>query len=218
MPYLVLEVLGMPEAKNIKVIGVPRDKVVTLGRSERSDLMINDQSISNRHSKIFFSSLINKFVLQDYDSKYGTLKIIQQPQLIEPGRKLYVQVGCAVLQIEVEQDQPKKPSMLSKFCGCFSKNRDKTSLTEKGYMKRTLNPKDPVKNEVQQCKERGLFSEFNVKQQGMLGDTNGCRYDFMNYPDAIPEECFIFFSNKVEGTQMTQKEVLLNMHFLNKHF
>ena len=90
MPYLVLEVLGMPEAKNIKVIGVPRDKVVTLGRSERSDLMINDQSISNRHSKIFFSSLINKFVLQDYDSKYGTLKIIQQPQLIEPGRKLYV--------------------------------------------------------------------------------------------------------------------------------
>ena len=42
IPYLVLEVLGMPEAKNIKVIGVPRDRVVTLGRSERSDLMIND--------------------------------------------------------------------------------------------------------------------------------------------------------------------------------
>lgn len=85
-------------------------------------------------------------------------------------------------------------------------------------MKRTLNPKDPVKNEVHQCKERGMFNEIDGKQQGVLGDTNGCRYDFMNYPDAIPEECFIFFSNKVEGAQMTQKEVLLNMHFLNKHF
>ena len=63
-------------------------------------------------------------------------------------------------------------------------------------MKRTLNPKDPVKNEVQVCKERGLFTEFNLKQQpGLLGDTNGCRYDFMNYPDAIPEECFVYFSN-----------------------
>ena len=85
LPYLVLEVLGMPEAKNIKVIGVQRDRVVTLGRSETSDLMINDQSISNRHSKIFFSSLINKFILQDYDSKYGTLKVIQKPVQVEPG-------------------------------------------------------------------------------------------------------------------------------------
>ena len=32
----------MPEAKNIKVIGVQRDRVVTLGRSDTSDLMIND--------------------------------------------------------------------------------------------------------------------------------------------------------------------------------
>ena len=52
----------------------------------------------------------------------------------------------------------------------------------------------------------------------MLGEATGCRYDFMNYPDAIPEECFIYFSNKVEGAKMTQKELLLNMHFLNKHF
>lgn len=72
----MLEVLGMPEAKNIKIISVPRDRVVKLGRSERSDLMINDQSISNSHSKIFYSSLINKFILQDFQSKYGTLKVI----------------------------------------------------------------------------------------------------------------------------------------------
>lgn len=42
MPYLILEVLGMPEGKNLKIIGVPRDKVVILGRSEKSDLIIND--------------------------------------------------------------------------------------------------------------------------------------------------------------------------------
>ena len=46
IPYLILEVLGMPEGKNLKIIGVPRDKVVYLGRSDRCDLIINDQSIS----------------------------------------------------------------------------------------------------------------------------------------------------------------------------
>ena len=42
IPYLILEVLGMPEGKNLKIIGVPRDKVIVLGRGESSDLIIND--------------------------------------------------------------------------------------------------------------------------------------------------------------------------------
>lgn len=67
----------MPEGKNLKMIGVRRDRVVTMGRSERSDLIINDQSISQQHAMIFYSSLLNKFILQDHDSKFGTLKVIQ---------------------------------------------------------------------------------------------------------------------------------------------
>lgn len=42
MPYLILEVLGMPEGKNLKVIGVPRETVIVIGRSDVSDLVIND--------------------------------------------------------------------------------------------------------------------------------------------------------------------------------
>ena len=42
LPYLLLEVLGMPEGKNLKVISIPRERVVVLGRSDSSDLMIND--------------------------------------------------------------------------------------------------------------------------------------------------------------------------------
>ena len=75
-PYMILEVLGMPDGKNLKVLAVPRDRVIVLGRSEECDLEINDQSISNQHSKIFYSSIINEFILQDYKSKFGTLKVI----------------------------------------------------------------------------------------------------------------------------------------------
>ena len=42
IPYLILEVLGMPEGKKIKIIGVPRQKVIILGRNETCDLIIND--------------------------------------------------------------------------------------------------------------------------------------------------------------------------------
>ena len=34
--------------------------------------------------------MINKFVLQDYESKFGTLKVIQQPYKIEQGVDTYV--------------------------------------------------------------------------------------------------------------------------------
>ena len=97
IPYLILEVLGMAEGKNFKIIGVPRDKVIVIGRHESCEIIVNDQSISQRHSKIFYSSLLNKFILQDLDSKYGTLKVIMTPLKIEPGRLEFVQVGLNLL-------------------------------------------------------------------------------------------------------------------------
>lgn len=110
MNYLILEVLGMPEGKNLKMIGVPRDKVVVLGRDESSDLIINDQSISQKQAKIFFSALLNKFILQDFNSKYGSLKVIQKPIKLEPGVKTYVQVGLVLLQFEIEDEQKQTPT------------------------------------------------------------------------------------------------------------
>lgn len=41
-PYLILEVLGMLEGKNIKILGVQPDFVIVLGRDENSDLIVND--------------------------------------------------------------------------------------------------------------------------------------------------------------------------------
>lgn len=45
-PYLIMEVVGMPVGKNIKLIKVMRDLTISLGRSEDCDVRINDASIS----------------------------------------------------------------------------------------------------------------------------------------------------------------------------
>ena len=59
-------------------------------------------------------------------------------------------------------------------------------------MKRTLNPKDPIRNEVTNKDRPSPSSEFNAHPF-----TQG--YEYTNYPDAIPEECFVFFGNKTDN-------------------
>ena len=81
--------------------------------------------------------MINKFVLQDYESKFGTLKVIQQPHKIEQGVDTYVQVGCTVLQFKLETPVEKKTtSCWAKLCYCFKRGKQK-DLHLKSYMKKT---------------------------------------------------------------------------------
>ena len=86
-------------------------------------------------------------------------------------------------------------------------------------MKRTLNPKDPIKNEIHLCKMDTVTpnSEFHNHDKKVDKVYSNCKYDFINYPDAIPEECFVFFGNQSKQDGLTEKEMLLNMHFMNKH-
>lgn len=69
-----------------------------------------------------------------------------------------------------------------------------------------MNPKDPIRNEV------------GSQEIGSEANDSLSKYDFMTYPDAIPEEVFVYFSSQVDMKQVTQKELFLNMHFMNKHF
>ena len=47
-------------------------------------------------------------------------------------------------------------------------------------------------------------------------------YDFMNYPEAIPEEVFVYFGSQVDSLEdlqkVTQKEIFLNLHFMRHYF
>jgi len=42
------------------------------------------------------------------------------------------------------------------------------------------------------------------------------KYDFMNFPEAIPEEVFVYFGNKKDMKDlesMAERDLMLNMHF-----
>ena len=47
-PYILMEVIGMPVGKNIKLLKVKEDFELSIGRDEESDIRINDSSVSCR--------------------------------------------------------------------------------------------------------------------------------------------------------------------------
>ena len=53
-PYILMEVVGMPNGKNMKLIKFRDEYPVSLGRSEECDVRINDSSISYKHALLSF--------------------------------------------------------------------------------------------------------------------------------------------------------------------
>ena len=51
---MLMEVIGMPIGKNMKVIKVKEDFSISIGRSDDCDVRINDSSVSCKHSILRF--------------------------------------------------------------------------------------------------------------------------------------------------------------------
>ena len=116
-PYILMEVIGMPIGKNIKVIKVREDFTLSIGRDEESDVRINDSSVSYKHAIIRFEHQIQEFVLQDDYSKFGTLLLIQNPIKLSPKYETSIQVGCSVITLKLEKNGP--VSFVKKMCSKF---------------------------------------------------------------------------------------------------
>jgi len=84
--YMVLESLSQ-EKNNSRIIHIIRPSagktVFKLGRGHESDLRINDISVSRCHTKIKFER--GKFLLEDNQSKFGTLVLVKQRTPLLPG-------------------------------------------------------------------------------------------------------------------------------------
>jgi len=78
----------------------PEKDVFKLGRGHESDLRINDISVSRCHAKIKLEN--GKFMLEDNQSKFGTLVLVKQRTPLIPGYNKAVQVGRTVINFSVK--------------------------------------------------------------------------------------------------------------------
>lgn len=66
-----------------------------LGRGHNADLRINDISVSRVHSMIKLQN--GKFILEDNDSKFGTMVLVKQRTPLLPLYNKAVQIGRTVI-------------------------------------------------------------------------------------------------------------------------
>lgn len=109
--YLVLESLSH-EKNSSRIIHIIKPTALKaefkLGRGHNADLRINDISVSRVHSMI---KLLNgKFILEDNDSKFGTMVLVKQRTPLLPLYNKAVQVGRTVINFcakELKTVEPK---------------------------------------------------------------------------------------------------------------
>jgi predicted component of type VI protein secretion system len=73
------------------------DKTLKLGRGHESDVRIADVSISRCHATIRFSN--GSFLLEDNNSKFGTLIALKKPRLLEANAPISIQMGRTVVAL-----------------------------------------------------------------------------------------------------------------------
>ena len=192
--YLTLESLTLDKQKNkfIYVISLEKDRKMNVGRGHESNVLLSDISVSRVHC---FMIVENKQVfLEDNDSKFGTLILVQTPSIkILEDLPLYIQVGRTFLACKI-----KKPFKL--FNCCEAEERDSIfyyyNQNEK-YIKDNLGM--VIKQDI---------SEFDDDKDNMMNNTLE-----QKYPLDIANKYKVNNSMKInDNDKMSDNEYLLMKH------
>jgi hypothetical protein len=102
-PFIVLENMVRDSqqhtSRGLHVISLA-EKVLKLGRGHESDVRIADVSISRCHATIRFHR--GQFLLEDNNSKFGTLVALKKPRPLEAGTPISIQMGRTVLSLTMQ--------------------------------------------------------------------------------------------------------------------
>jgi len=103
-PFITLENMVRDSqqhtSKGLHVISLADNKLLKFGRGHESDIRIADVSISRFHASVRFQN--GRFLLEDHNSKFGTLVCMRKPRALEPGSSLSIQVGRSVLSLSLQ--------------------------------------------------------------------------------------------------------------------
>eukprot|EP00931_Biecheleriopsis_adriatica_P028836 TRINITY_DN17194_c0_g1_i1.p1 TRINITY_DN17194_c0_g1~~TRINITY_DN17194_c0_g1_i1.p1 ORF type:complete len:375 (+),score=71.05 TRINITY_DN17194_c0_g1_i1:74-1198(+) len=100
-PFIVLENMmrdsQQHSSRGLHVVSLAESKTLKLGRGHESNVRIADVSISRCHATIRFHR--GEFILEDNNSKFGTLVAMKKAQQLLAGSPLSIQVGRTVLSL-----------------------------------------------------------------------------------------------------------------------
>lgn len=101
-PFVVLENIYGNVHRGVHVVSMAEKKDLKLGRGHESDVRISDVSISRYHATIRYRN--DNFMLEDHDSKFGTLVSVRRPQTVDNCHNLALQVGRTVVNLRLSEE------------------------------------------------------------------------------------------------------------------
>ena len=109
--YLILESLTLDKENNkfLYIISLDKNREIKVGRGQVCDILLSDVSVSRIHCFLVING--KNVYIQDNDSKFGTLILIQSPtiKLVE-GLPLHIQIARSFIKLLIKKE--------SKFFGC----------------------------------------------------------------------------------------------------
>jgi hypothetical protein len=115
-PFVVLENMvrdsQQHSSRGLHVISLA-EKQLKLGRGHESDVRIADVSISRCHATISF--VRGSFVLEDNNSKFGTLVAMKKPRQLDASSPLSIQMGRTVLSLSLQSASSNSENSISPY-------------------------------------------------------------------------------------------------------
>ncbi len=118
--YISIEYLSIDKRKNrfLYIGNLENKKEIKIGRGHNSDIIFNDVSVSRLHCKLL--NTFNGIYIEDNNSKFGTLILIQTPILhLNESLPLYMQVGRTFMHIKI-----KRPFSLFGCCNILDEKNE----------------------------------------------------------------------------------------------
>ena len=187
--YLSFENLTLDKQNNkfIYIINLDKDIKIKIGRGHESNILLSDISVSRVHC--FLNIENNNVYLEDNNSKYGTLVLIQTSKLnLIENLLLNLQIGRSFINCKV-----KKPF---KFFGCcdiseqidlnfyYKQNEKKIGMKKILTVKTEVDEADEPKenDEINEVEEWGVEVDYNVDEDDNLNRTsiNFTKYNFVS--------------------------------------
>jgi len=179
--FLMFEAISKEssETKYIYIIQLNEGEKLTLGRSNESDIKLNDISVSRLHATLTF--LNNSFYISDNDSKFGSLVKLQSSLVVIPSQTLFIQYGKFYLNYNAI-----KPCFLYIICGKNSKYSKQTyneileklknneDIVELHYITESEYVETETKKKIEEIKVNSGSNEVNNKNEvlGIGGNIN----------------------------------------------
>eukprot|EP00429_Kryptoperidinium_foliaceum_P053078 CAMPEP_0176076332 /NCGR_PEP_ID=MMETSP0120_2-20121206/38158_1 /TAXON_ID=160619 /ORGANISM="Kryptoperidinium foliaceum, Strain CCMP 1326" /LENGTH=445 /DNA_ID=CAMNT_0017410049 /DNA_START=95 /DNA_END=1432 /DNA_ORIENTATION=+ len=169
-PYIVLEsmttVRGSGQHSRCLHVMSLAEKSLVLGRGHESDLRIADVSISRCHASIRFED--GQFLLQDNESKFGTLVAMKRGHQIEASKPISVQIGRTVLKFSLHEADGPSGAIGDIACGVLEPPAESGVMEAAGDVALARAVQDDM-----QRRFRLLFLSQLGGAEGGAGDTDG---------------------------------------------